>query len=59
MDKVYMKSGHTGEVKYVDAEPAELVKLMVAGWSQCEAPDNAQHHSEAAEAPSHHEEESK
>ena len=31
-----------GEPKEVDATPAVLTPLMVAGWSQCEPPANTQ-----------------
>jgi hypothetical protein len=37
MNTVWMRSPD-GERKEVDAEPAELARLMNAGWSQCEPP---------------------
>ena len=39
MDKVWMKPPFgAGEPKQVDTTPEILVPLMVAGWSQIEAP---------------------
>ena len=39
MDKVTMMPPFgVGEPKEVDATPAVLTPLMVAGWSQCEPP---------------------
>ena len=39
MDRVFMRPPHgQGEPKEVDATPAVIVPLMIAGWSQCEPP---------------------
>ena len=37
-DKVWMRPPDGGEPKEVEATQKILVPLMVAGWSQCEAP---------------------
>jgi hypothetical protein len=43
MDKVWMAPPFgVGEPKEVDATPAVLTPLMVAGWRQCEPPANTQ-----------------
>jgi hypothetical protein len=39
MDRVVMKPPFgVGEPIEIDATPEQLTQLMVAGWSQCEAP---------------------
>ncbi len=48
MDKVWMKPPFgTGEPKQVDSTPEVLGPLMVAGWSQIEAPTDAPAHTPA------------
>jgi hypothetical protein len=36
---VWMRPPDGGPPKEVPADPVELVPLMVAGWSQCEPPE--------------------
>ncbi len=43
MNRVWMRPPHgQGEPKEVEAEPAVIVPLMVAGWSQCDPPKPAE-----------------
>ena len=39
MNRVWMRPPHgQGEPKEVEATPALIIPMMVAGWSQCEPP---------------------